>query len=113
MIEFLVFGALLAAGLGIAALLGFVFLLLKLVLWAVLLPFRLLLKLLMIPVWLTLGGVGLALGAIAMPVLLVGLAAVAVIGIVGTVLAILLPAIPFVLLGLLLWAVFRRSPQVA
>lgn len=113
MIEFLVFGALLAAGLGIAALLGFVFLLIKLVLWAVLLPFRLLLKVLMIPVWLTLGGVALALGTLALPVLLVVLAAVAVVGIVGTVLALLLPSIPFVLLGLLLWAVFRRTPQVA
>lgn len=113
MIEFLVFGALLAAGLGIAALVGFVFFLLKLVLWVVLLPFRLLFKLLMVPVWLTVGGIGLALGALAAPLLFVVLAAVAVVGILGTVLALLLPAIPFILLGLLLWAVVRRTPQVA
>jgi hypothetical protein len=33
--------------------------------------------------------------------------------VVATVLALLLPAIPFVLLGLMLWAIFRKTPAVA
>jgi len=113
MVELLVFGGLATAALAVVAVLGFVFFLLKFVLWAVLLPFRLLLKLLMIPVWLTFGAVGLALGAVAVPVVLIVLTVVAVIGVVTTVLALLLPAIPFVLLGLMLWAIFRKTPAVA
>ena len=113
MVELLVFGGLAAAALAVVAIVGFVVLLLKTVLWVVLLPFRLLLKLIMVPVWLTLGAVGLALGAAALPVILLVLTAVAVIGVVTTVLALLLPAIPFVLLGLMLWAIFRKTPVVA
>ncbi|MCC7031929.1 MAG: hypothetical protein IT179_03740 [Acidobacteria bacterium] len=114
MIELLLFGGLVAAGLAVAAVLGFVFFLIKLVLWVVLLPFRLLLKALMIPVWLTLGALGVAAGAVLLPVVLIALASVAVIGIVGTLLALLLPAVPFILLGLMVWAIFfRKAPAVA
>jgi hypothetical protein len=113
MVELLVFGGLAVAALAVIAAVSFVFLLLKAVLWVVLLPFRLLLKLIMIPVWLTVGAVGLALGAAALPVILLVLTAVAVIGVITTVLALLLPAIPFVLLGLMLWAIFRKTPAVA
>jgi hypothetical protein len=79
----------------------------------VLLPVRLLLKAIMIPVWLTLGAVGLTLGVVIVPVVLAAVALMAVIGLIGAVLAFVLPVIPFVLLGLLLWAIFRRSPAVA
>ena len=113
MVELLVFGGLATAALAVVAIVGFVVLLLKAVPWVVLLPFRLLLKLIMVPVWLTLGAVGLALGAAALPIILLVLTAVAVIGVVSTILALLLPAIPFVLLGLMLWAIFRKSPAVA
>jgi hypothetical protein len=114
MIELLVFGGLVAAGLAVAAVLGFVFFLLKLVFWVILLPFRLLLKALMIPVWLTLGAVGMAAGAVLLPVVLIALAAVAVIGVLATLFALLLPAVPFILLGLMLWAIFfRKAPAVA
>jgi hypothetical protein len=113
MIELLVLGGLVAAGLAVAAVIGFVFFLLKIVLWVVLLPFRILLKALMIPVWLTLGAFGLAAAAVAVPVVLVALAGVAIVGIVAALLAVLLPAVPFVLLGLMLWAIFRRpAPAV-
>ena len=123
MVELLVFGGLAAAGLAVAAVLGFVFFLLKLVLWVVLLPFRLLLKALMIPVWLTLGAVGLALGrASRCPS---SLAVVAVIGLSPGI-ALVLPRslallgaarrFPFVLLGLtargsIFQQVARRSPE--
>jgi hypothetical protein len=113
MVELLVLGGLVAAGLAVAAVVGFVFFLLKLVFWVVLLPFRLLLKALMIPVWFTLGAVGLAVGAVAVPVLLAVVAVVAVVGVLAAALAFVLPVIPFVLLGLLVWAIFRRSPAVA
>jgi hypothetical protein len=113
MVELLVFGGLATAALAVVAIVGFVFLLLKVVLWAVLLPFRLLLKLIMIPVWLTFGAVGLALGAAVLPLILIVLTAVAVIGVITTILALLLPAIPFVLLGLMLWAIFRKTPAAA
>jgi hypothetical protein len=113
MIELLVVGGLAAAGLAAAAIVGFVFFLLRFVLWLVLLPFRLLLKALMIPVWLTLGALALAVGTVAVPILLAGVALVAVIGVVAALLAFVLPTIPLVLLGLLLWAIFRRSPALA
>ena len=113
MVELLVFGGLVAAGLAVAAVIGFVCLLLKLAVWLVLLPFRLLLKAVMIPVWLTLGAVGLAFGAVGVPLLLTVVAAVAIVGILAAALAFVLPALPFVLLGLLLWAIFRRSPATA
>jgi hypothetical protein len=113
MVELLVFGGLAAAGLAVAVVLGFVFFLLKIALWVVLLPVRLLLKAIMIPVWLTLGAIGLTLGVVAVPVVLAAIALMAVIGLVGAVLAFALPLIPFVLLGLLLWAIFRRSPAMA
>ena len=80
MVELFVFGGLVAAGLAVAAVLGFVFFLIKLAFWLVLLPFRLLLKAVMIPVWLTLGALGLAAGAVALPVVL---AVVAVVGALG------------------------------
>ncbi len=113
MIELLVFSGLILGGLALAAVLGFVFLILKIVIWAVVLPFKLLFKLLMVPVWLTLGALGLAAGAVAVPALFVVVAAVVAVSLLGALLALLLPAIPFVLLGLMLWAMFRSRPAVA
>jgi hypothetical protein len=113
MIELIVFGGLLLVGLAVAAVLGFVFFVMKLVLWIVLLPFRLLLKALMIPVWLTIGSLGLAAGALSLPILAAVFGGLILMGIVGAILALMLPAIPFVLLALLLWVIFRRSPAVA
>ena len=113
MIELLVFGGFIVACMAVAEVLGFVFFLFKLVLWAVLLPFRILFKILMIPVWLTLGALGLAAGVIAVPLLLIVVAGVVIVGLLAALAAVLLPAIPFVLLGLLLWAIFSRRPVVA
>lgn len=110
MIELLVFGALATGALTVAAIVGVVFLLLKLVFWAVLLPLRLLWKLITIPIWFTVGALGLALGAVAVPVVLMALLAVGVVGIIAAFLAVALPLTPFVLLALMLWAIFRRTP---
>ena len=93
-------------GMSIAAVLGLVFFLLKMVFWVVFFPVRLILKLLWIPVGLTLGAIGLAVGAVALPLLLL-------IGAVVAVVVLVLPLLPFILLALLLWAIFARRPALA
>ncbi|MEO8681186.1 MAG: hypothetical protein ABI665_19205 [Vicinamibacterales bacterium] len=97
-----------------AAVFGLVFLVLKVVLWTVFLPIRILFKVffkvLMIPVWLAMGAVGLVASAAALPILLTVGAGIMVLGLLAAVLALLLPAIPFILLGLAVWAVMRRRP---
>ena len=45
-----------------------------------------------------------------LPILLAGVAIVALIGVVGAILSLLLPAVPFILLGLVAWALFFRKP---
>lgn len=104
---------LLVVGLALAALMGVVFLVVKIAFWTVLLPFRILFKVLMIPVWLTLGAVGVVAGTALLPILLVVAAGVVVIGAISALLALLVPAIPFVLLGLMVWALMRKGPAVA
>ena len=114
MIAFLAFAGLLAAaGLAFFWLIGLVLFIVKMALWAVLLPLRILLKVLMIPVALTFGAIGLAAGAAAIPILLVVITAVVVVGAIAALLALLLPAIPFILLGLAIWAVMRRREAVS
>lgn len=118
MVELLVLSGIVLTGLvmvgvAAAAIIGFVFALLKLVLCLVILPFKILFKILMIPVWLVLGGLGLVAGVVAAPLLAVAVGGVVVLGLLAALAALLLPAIPFVLLGLLLWAIFSRRPAVA
>ena len=78
-----------------------------------LLPIRILFKVLMIPVALTFGAIGLFAGAAAIPILLVVVAAVVVVGAIAALLALLVPAIPFILLGLAIWALVRKRPATA
>lgn len=110
MIGLLALVSLMVAGFAVVAVIGTVFLVMKVVLWTVLLPFRLLFKLLMISVWMTLGAVGMVAGVALVPIVLVVLAGAALVGLVAAALALLLPAIPFVLFGLLIWAIVRRRP---
>ena len=114
MIGFLAFAGLLAAaGLAFFSLIGLVFFIIRMAFWTVLLPLRILFKVMMIPVGLALGAVGLAAGAAAIPILLVVVTAVVVVGAIATLLALLVPAIPFVLLGLAIWALVRKRPATA
>ena len=114
MIGFLAFAGLLAAaGLAFFSLIGLVFFIIKMALWTVLLPLRILFKVLMIPVALTFGAIGLAAGAAAIPILLVVIATVVVVGAIAALVALLVPAIPFILLGLAIWAVVRKRPATA
>ena len=90
MLELIALAGLLIAGLAVASVIGVVFLLFKIVFWAIFLPFRLLFKL----IWLPVGLVVAAFAAMA------------------ALLALLVPAIPFILLGLMVWAVMRKRPVV-
>ena len=104
----------LMGGFVLAAILGVAMFALKVVFWAIFLPFRIVTKVLfkvvfpvlMIPIWLTLGAIGMAAGAVALPVVLLIAAGVAVF-------ALLLPLLPFVMLGLIVWAFTRRGPVPA
>ena len=74
----------------------------KLLLWLVLLPFRILFKVVF--------GVGwLILGAIAAPLLLLLVGAAVLVAVIGALLAILLPLLPVVLLAALAWAIYRGT----
>lgn len=66
---------------------------------------------LLVPIGLVGGALSLAAGAALLPILLTVGLAVAVIGAVAALLALLVPAIPFVLLGLAIWAMMRRTEQ--
>ena len=104
----------LMGGFVLAAILGVAMFALKIVFWTIFLPFRIITKVffkvvfraLMIPVWLTLGALGMAAGAVALPVVLLIAAGVAVF-------ALLLPLLPFIMFGLIVWAFMRRRPAVA
>jgi len=110
MIELIALAGLLVAGVACAMVIGFVFFVFKVLLWTVFLPFRLLFKLLWIPVGLVTGAVGLAASAAVLPILLMVGGMIALIALVASIVAVLIPAIPFVLLGLVIWAFVRRQP---
>ena len=109
--------AFLLAGLAFFSLAGFVFFIVKLALWTVLLPLRILFKVffkvLMIPVWLTLGAIGMAAGVALLPILLIIGVAIAIVGVIVALVAALVPLIPFILLGLAIWALVRKRPATA
>ncbi len=104
----IVLGALAAAGAATAGLFGLVWLAFKLIF----LPVRLALGL----VKFVLGAVAGLVGMLAMlalaPVLLLVVGGVFVVGLVVAGLAVLLPLLPFVLLGLIVWS-FLKRPAVA
>ena len=113
MLELMALAGLFIGGLAVMAVVGVVFLVLKIVLFAVFLPFRLLFKLLWIPIGLVGGFFSLAAGAAIIPIMLTVGVAVAIIGAIAALLALLVPAIPFLLLGLMVWAFLRRRPAAA
>ncbi len=103
---------LLLAGLAVACVLGLAFFVVKVVFWAIFLPFRLLFKLMWVPVGLVMGALSLAAGATLLPILLVVGLVVGVLGALAALIALLVPAIPFILLGLMIWAIVRKRPVV-
>ena len=113
MLELIALAGLFIGGFAVLAVVGVVFLVFKIVLFLVFLPFRLLFKLLWIPFGLIGGAFSLVAGAAIVPVLLTVGVAVAVIGAIAALLALLVPAIPFILLGLMVWALMRKRPATA
>ena len=55
----------------------------------------------------------MGLGVIALPLLLLVVGGVLVVGLIAAIIGVLIPAVPFVLLGLLLWGIFRQRPVAA
>jgi hypothetical protein len=103
-----VFGAL--AG---AAVLMLVALLLKLVFFAITLPFRLLFGLLVFPVWI-LKTLLRAIGLVVFAPLLAVLGVLVVGGIIiAGLMALVVPVLPFLLIGLIIWLVVRSSSRRA
>jgi len=113
MIELIALAGLFIAGFAVLSVVGVVFLVFKVLMWTVFLPFRLLFKLLWIPVGLIGGMFSLAAGAAILPILLVVGLVVAVVGAIAALLAVLVPMIPFLLLGLMIWALMRKRPIAA
>jgi hypothetical protein len=113
MVELFVLALIAVGALAVAMIVGMVIMAIKVVLWIVLLPFRILGWLLWIPISLTLGALGLVAGVVLAPIVVALVAGFIVISLIGAVLSLMLPLVPFVLLGLLLWAIFRHRPAVA
>ncbi|MFP5380308.1 MAG: hypothetical protein ACLGHP_11280, partial [Vicinamibacteria bacterium] len=112
MIEFFALATLAMVGLAVAALIGVVLFAIKAVVWLVLLPFRILFKVLTFGAGLAFGAVGLVAGLALLPVVLAVVAVIAIVAVVGAILSLLLPAIPFILLGLVVWALMRKPAAV-
>jgi hypothetical protein len=110
MLELVALAGLLIAGFAVFAVFGMVFIVLKIALWAVFFPIRLLFKLLWIPFGLIGGLFSFAAGITLLPILLTVGFVVAVVAAIAALLALLVPAIPFVLLGLMIWAFMRQRP---
>jgi hypothetical protein len=113
LVELVILALLAVVGLAVAAVVGFVFFLLKMIFWVVFLPIRLLLKLLWLPLSFAFGAVGMTLGLAVLPILLLVSGALVVFAVVATLVSLLIPAIPFVLLGLLIWALVKKTPVPA
>ena len=101
------------AGFAVLAVVGVVFMVLRIAFWAIFLPFRLLFKLMWLPIGLIGGAFSLAAGAALIPILLVVGLIVAVVSAIAALIALVVPMIPFILLGLTIWAFMRRRPSVA
>ena len=113
MLELIALAGLLIAGLAVVSVVGVVFLGFKILLFVLFLPFRLLFKLMWVPFGLIGGAFSLLAGAAILPILLLIGVVVAVVGAIAALLALLVPAIPFVLLGLMIWVFVRRRPVAA
>ena len=113
MLGLIALAGLFIGGFALFAVFGLIFLIFKVVLWAVFFPIRLLMKLLWIPFALIGGLVSLVAGAALLPVLVIGALLVAAIAAVGAVLALLIPALPFILLGFVIWSYMRTRPVTA
>ena len=84
------------------AVVGVVF---KLLFWILLLPFRLL----FLPLRLLGGLFRVAFGVLLLPILLIGAVLVGAMALIGGLLSLVLPLVPLLLIGALIWAISRAS----
>ena len=104
----LVLGAVALAGAVVVGILGLFWLVLKIVF----LPIRLAFALVKLVVGVVAGALGMLAMVVFAPLLLVGVGGALVVGLTVAALAALLPLVPFVLLGLIVWS-FLKRPAVA
>jgi len=95
-----------AAGAAVIGLVGVFWLLLKLIF----LPIRLVLGVVKLVFGLAAAAIGMVAMLVLAPVLAIGVGGVLVVGVIVAALAVLLPAVPFVLLGLVVWSFLKRPP---
>ncbi len=114
MLTFLGLASLAMTGLMAAAVVMVGVLVVKTLFFLVTLPFRILFAVLFFPFWIAKTVLKLAVGAVILPLaLLVGIV-LAVLAALAAVVAIIAPLLPLIIIGLLLWAVFRSfRPAVA
>lgn len=99
--------SMIVGGLAVAAIVTTVALVLKLAFWLVLLPFRVGFYLLFFPLWLVRSAFKLVGVAIVLPIVLL-------VAVIGIAVAVLVPLLPVLVVGVLIWAVVRafRRPAV-
>jgi hypothetical protein len=106
-LTFLGLASLAMTGLMAAAVVMVGVLVVKTLFFLVTLPFRILFAVLFFPFWIAKTVLKLAVGAVILPLaLLVGIV-LAVLAALAAVVAIIAPLLPLIIIGLLLWAVFR------
>lgn len=89
-------------------------LLVKTVFFVVTLPFRIAFAVLFFPIWLAKTIAKLALGVVMVPILLVVGVIAAILAVMAAIAAIVAPLMPLLIVGLLVWALFRlMRPAVA
>jgi hypothetical protein len=82
-------------------------LVLRMAFWTIFLPFRLIFGLLFIPFWIARTLLKMTVGIVMLPVLLIGGILVAIVAAVAALVAVITPLLPLLIVGLLVWAVFR------
>jgi hypothetical protein len=75
--------------------------------WLILLPIRLVFALLFVPFWIARMVLKVTVGAILLPVVMVGGLIVAAIAAVAALIAVVTPLLPLLLVGVLIWLVLR------
>ena len=88
-------------------------LLVKTVFFVITLPFRIAFAVLFFPIWLAKTIGKLALGVVMVPILMVVGVVVAILAVLAAIAAIIAPLMPLLIVGLLVWALFRLMRPAA
>jgi hypothetical protein len=91
----------------VAAVVSVGVLIVRIALWAILLPFKIVFGLLFLPFWIAKTLLRFAFGALLVPVFLVGGILLALVAAIAAIVAIITPILPFAIVAFLIWMVFR------